>query len=49
MIMIDAYPQKASTLSKLMTFLMSSIQPMAAAAPGVCGSGVCGIEVATGV
>jgi hypothetical protein len=37
------HPQNSSTLSNCITRLMSSIQP--SAAPGVCGTGVCGNAV----
>lgn len=39
------HPQNSSTLSNEMTRLISSIHPIAAAAPGVCGRGVCGAAV----
>ena len=40
-----AHPQNSSTLSILITLLISSIHPWAAAPPGVAGSGVWGNAV----
>ena len=39
------HPQNSSTLSMLITLLMSSIHPWAAAPPGVAGCGVWGNAV----
>lgn len=44
----ETHPQNSSTLSKLMTRLISSIHPCAAATLGVCGTGVWG-KADTGV
>lgn len=42
---VPTHPQNSSTLSNVMTRLISSIHPRAAATPGVCGKGVGGVAV----